>query len=201
MNIILASSSTYRKNLLERLIKNFQCISPEIDESIQSNESATEYVTRLAMQKANAVSRSLHAEQAPTLVIGSDQCAVLNNQIITKPSSPEMAFQQLQASSGNTVTFYTGICVINTKTKTQQIDYETFQVEFRNLTAQQIKAYLEKDQPYDCAGSFKAEGLGISLFNKMLGDDYNTLIGLPLIKLTSMLNKEGFDVLTQNRIV
>ncbi len=196
MNIILASGSAYRKNLLKKLITEFECIAPNIDESIHSNEPAANYVKRLALEKALAVSDVISDKQRPALIIGSDQCAVLNNEIISKPGSPEAAFLQLQTSSGKTVTFYTGLCVANTKTNFQQVSYETYQVTFRNLDDRQINTYLEKEQPYDCAGSFKAEGLGIALFEKMQGDDPNTLIGLPLIKLSSMLHSEGYDVLT-----
>ncbi len=195
MNIILASGSAYRKELLKKLITKFECIAPNIDESNNSNESAPDYVKRLALEKAFTVSETISDKQKPALIIGSDQCAVLKIEIIGKPNSHEAAFEQLQSSSGKTVTFYTGICVINTKTSSQQASYETYQVTFRDLTDQQIKTYLEKDQPYDCAGSFKAEGLGIALFEKMQGDDPSTLIGLPLIKLTSMLHSEGYDLL------
>ena len=192
MNIILASSSAYRKKLLTQLISSVTCIAPDIDEAQLPNESASNYVSRLAQEKAQAVIQTLDKD---ALVIGSDQCTVLNNKIITKPNSHDAAFQQLKASSGKTVIFYTGLCVINTKTISTQLSCETFQVTFRKLADKEIKVYLEKDQPYDCAGSFKAEGLGITLFEKMQGDDPNTLIGLPLIKLTSMLKKEGFSIL------
>jgi len=113
-----------------------------------------------------------------------------------KPGNHEKAIAQLKASSGKCVTFYTGLCLINNKTNSQQSSCETFQVTFRKLSGKQIIAYLDKDQPYDCAGSFKVESLGITLFEKMHGEDPNTLIGLPLIKLTTMLQAEGFDVLT-----
>ena len=193
MNIILASSSEYRKRLLKPLIPSLVCISPKIDESIQPDESATKYVTRLALEKAQVVAQEIAKKQKDALVIGSDQCTVLNNKIISKPGNAENAFQQLKESSGNTVTFYTGLCVINTNTDSTQTSCETYQVTFRILSDEQIHAYLEKDQPFDCAGSFKAEGLGITLFEKMQGDDPNTLIGLPIIKLTTMLQAEGFD--------
>ncbi len=197
MNIFLASSSSYRKKLLKPLITDFECVAPDIDESIKPNESASNYVSRLALEKAQAVSSKIKTNQKPALIIGSDQCAVLDEKIIIKPNTPEAAFQQLKNSSGKIVIFYTGVCVINSETNTEQVDFETFQVTFRNLTDQQINAYLEKDQPYDCAGSFKAEGLGVALFKKMQGDDPSALIGLPLIKLTSMLQAEGFDLLTK----
>lgn len=192
MNIVLASSSAYRKKLLSPLIPSLTCVAPDIDESIKTGESAENYVSRLALKKASTVAK----QQQNTLVIGSDQCAVLKGKIISKPGNHDKAIAQLKASSGKCVTFYTGLCVINTKTNSQQVSCETFQVTFRKLSEKQIIAYLDKDQPYDCAGSFKAEGLGITLFEKMQGDDPNTLIGLPLIKLTSMLQAEGYDLLT-----
>jgi len=194
VNIVLASSSTYRKQLLSPLIPSLTCVAPDIDESINAGESAENYVSRLALEKVIAVAK----DQKNALVIGSDQCAVLKGKIISKPGNHEKALAQLKVSSGKCVTFYTGLAVINTKANSQQVSCETFQVTFRKLSEKQIIAYLDKDQPYDCAGSFKAEGLGITLFEKMQGDDYNTLIGLPLIKLTSMLQAEGYDLLTSN---
>jgi septum formation protein len=194
MNIVLASSSTYRKQLLTPLIPSLTCVAPDIDESVNAGESAENYVSRLAQKKAAVVAK----DQVNALVIGSDQCAVLKGKIISKPGYHENAIAQLKASSGKTITFYTGLCVINSKTNSQQVSCETFQVTFRKLNEKQIIAYLDKDLPYDCAGSFKAEGLGITLFEKMQGDDYNTLIGLPLIKLTSMLQAEGYDLITSN---
>ena len=192
MDIILASSSTYRKRLLTPLIPSLICISPNIDETIMPNETAADYVSRLALQKAQTVAKT----QTNALVIGSDQCAVLDNKIITKPKSADNAFRQLKASSGKTVRFFTGLSVINTNSNSTKTYCETYDVTFRKLSENQIKAYLEKEHPYDCAGSFKAEGLGITLFEKMHGDDPNTLIGLPLIRLTTMLMDEGFDLLS-----
>ena len=194
MNIVLASSSVYRKQLLSPLIPSLTCVTPSVDESIKTGESAENYVSRLALEKATTVAK----KQKNALVIGSDQCTVLKGKIISKPGNHEKALAQLKASSGKCITFYTGLCVINTKTNSQQVSCEAFQVTFRKLSEKQINAYLTKDQPYDCAGSFKAEGLGVTLFEKMQGDDYNTLIGLPLIELTSMLQAEGFDPLTFN---
>ena len=192
MKIVLASSSEYRKKLLSPLIPKLVCIAPNVDESINAGEAAENYVSRLAVEKAATIA----ANQNDALVIGSDQCAILEGSIISKPGNFDKAYAQLKASSRKKITFYTGLCVINTTAHSQQVSCEIFQVQFRNLTDEQIKAYLEKDQPYDCAGSFKAEGLGITLFEKMQGNDPNTLIGLPLIKLTSMLQAEGFDPIT-----
>lgn len=192
MKIILASSSSYRKSLLEPLIPNLECISPHIDESQKTNETPSEYVCRLALEKAKSVAQ-LHDS---ALVIGSDQCGKLNQQIITKPNNPDEAFDQLSRASGNSVKFYTGLCLFNSAKSTHQLICDTYEVKFRTLTKHQIHTYLEKDQPYDCAGSFKSEGLGITLFEGLHGNDPNTLIGLPLIELVSMLKKEGIDLLT-----
>ena len=193
MNIILASSSAYRKRLLTPLIPSVKCISPMLDESTLPNESAVDYVSRLAFQKAEAVAKS----QSNALVIGSDQCALLNEKIICKPKNFDNAFKQLKASSGNTITFFTGLSLINTNTDSVNTCCETYNVTFRKLNDNQIKTYLEKEQPFDCAGSFKAEGLGITLFEKLHGDDPTTLIGLSLIKLTTMLLDEGYDILSE----
>jgi len=148
MNIVLASSSSYRKQLLTPIIPCLTCVAPNIDESINDGETAENYVSRLSLGKAKAVAK----DQNNALVIGSDQCAVLKGKIISKPGNHEDAIAQLKASSGKTVTFYTGLCVINTKTNSQQLSCETFQVTFRNLSEKKIIAYLDKDQPYDCAG-------------------------------------------------
>ena len=194
MNVILASSSTYRKKLLLPLLPSITCIAPNIDELIQDGESATNYVSRLSLEKAKAVSKNVKN----ALIIGSDQCAELDGNIISKPNNYKNAFGQLSAASGKYVTFLTGLCLLNTTKNTHQICCETFKVKFRNLTNEQIKAYLKHDKPYDCAGSFKSESLGIALFEKMQGSDPNTLIGLPIIKLVSMLQNEGIDVLTHH---
>lgn len=194
MNIILASSSSYRKKLLLPLLPSLTCIAPNIDESIRHGESAANYVSRLSLEKAKAVSKNVKN----ALIIGSDQCAELDGSIITKPNNYKNAFGQLSAASGKYVTFLTGLCLLNTIKGTHQICCETFKVKFRNLTNEQIEAYLKQDKPYDCAGSFKSESLGIALFKQMQGNDPNTLIGLPMIKLVSMLQNEGIDILTHH---
>ena len=171
MKIILASSSPYRKKLLNTLLPSLTCIAPNINESLHEGESPAKNVTRLSFEKANG-------------------------NIICKPNDHNEAFNQLSAVSGKQVTFYTGLCLLNSKSRTHQVCCETFQVQFRDLKNEQITAYLKRDEPYDCAGSFKSESLGIALFKKMQGDDPNTLIGLPMIKLISMLSNEGIDVLT-----
>lgn len=192
MKLVLASSSAYRKKLLQTLIPTIDCIAPEIDESSHSGEFAADYVTRLSIKKAQSVACDIQ----DALVIGSDQCAELDGKIITKPINHAEAFRQLSAASGKNVTFYTGLCMVNTNKKSSQFCYEPYQVKFRNLSNKQIEAYLQRDKPYNCAGSFKVESMGIALFEKMHGDDPNTLIGLPMIKLISMLHKEGIDILT-----
>ena len=193
MRIILASSSPYRKKLLTAFIPNVLCKSPNIDETLLNNELPVDYVCRLALQKAESIAK----QEDDGLVIGSDQCAELDNKIICKPSNPDDAFDQLSAASGKHVKFYTGLCLFNANNNSYQLCCDTYDVIFRNLSIEQIHSYLQKEQPYDCAGSFKSEGLGIALFESMQGKDPNTLIGLPLIELVTMLNNEGVDLLTQ----
>lgn len=189
--LILASSSPYRREILHKLHLNFECYSPNIDESMKKGETPTELVKRLALEKAQAVS-----EQYPNaLIIGSDQVAVLGDTIMTKPHNHENATLQLQASSGKKVTFLTSLCLLNSQTGQHQVQVCLYAVEFLNLSAAQIEAYLQKEQPYQCAGSFKSEGLGITLFKRFEGDDPNSLIGLPLISLVSMLRNEGVEPL------
>jgi len=190
-SLILASSSPYRRETLDKLGLNYTHSSPDIDESAKPGESIPDLVKRLAEEKALAV-----AEQFPhDLIIGSDQAASLNNQILGKPYTSEKAFDQLKASSGQRITFYTGLAVFNADQQTMLSEAIPFTVHFRTLTDEQIRAYIEKEQPLNCAGSFKCEGLGIALFSKLEGDDPNTLIGLPLIKLISFLEQNQFSVL------
>ena len=190
-NILLASSSSYRQALLSKLGLHFEAAAPDIDESQQPNEPITTQVQRLALAKARAL-----ADNFPQhLIIGSDQLASLDGEPLGKPGNFARAFDQLQRCQGKTVIFYTGLCLLNPEQNRHQLSLETYSVSFRPLTDQQITRYLELEQPYDCAGSFKSEGLGISLFSAMQGDDPNTLVGLPLIALIRMLNKEGIDPL------
>ena len=193
--ILLASTSRYRKTLLEKLSLPFSCVSPQVDESPYDNESASQLAARLAQAKASDVADKYR--QQDYLIIGSDQVAELNGSLLGKPGTVERAVAQLAMCSNQLVTFHTGLCVINTTTQNVDTVVETYAVKFRRLTEQQIRNYIEKDQPLDCAGSFKCEDLGITLFEKMIGDDPNTLIGLPLIKLTELLHKQGVDVLAQ----
>ncbi len=188
--LVLASSSPYRRELLSRLRLPFSSIAPQIDESRQTNESAEALVRRLSQEKAHALSSS-HPHH---LIIGSDQVSVLGTEILGKPHTFESACEQLRAASGNSVTFMTGLTVLNTATGLLQTDCVPFIVHFRPLSEAQITRYLEAEQPFDCAGSFKSEGLGISLFRSTEGSDSNSLIGLPLIRLVDMLLVNGIDI-------
>lgn len=188
--IVLASSSSYRRELLTRLQLPFTCHSPDIDETPQANESAQTLVQRLALSKARALAQ--HYPQH--IIIGSDQVAVLDGKIIGKPLHAEGATQQLSAASGRSLVFLTGLAVIDTRTQIEQVDLVPFTVHFRTLNAAQIQRYIAAEQPFDCAGSFKSEGLGVSLFQATEGSDATSLVGLPLIRLCDMLNVCGIAV-------
>jgi MAF protein len=189
--IVLGSSSPFRKALLEKLDLSFDTDSPDIDETPLKNEHPKDMVERLAKAKAQAI-----AERHPqSIIIASDQCATLDGEIIGKPGNHENAIKQLQKASGRTVTFYTSLCVMNAATNQYEEVVEPFYVYFRELTDSQIENYLKKEEPYNCAGSFKSEGLGIALFERLEGNDPNTLIGLPLIKLIQMLEKYHVEVI------
>lgn len=191
MQLVLASSSPFRKMLLERLGIPFEVISPDIDESYRPGESVRDYVTRLAIEKARAV-----AETHPhSLVIGSDQAAFHDGAIVGKPSGHDEAVQQLLDASGRKVTLYTGLAVVNADTMNIQSDVVPYSVYFRTIDRETIERYLAKEQPYGCAGSLRAEGLGIALLEKFEGGDPNALIGLPLIRLVDMLQKEGVSAI------
>lgn len=190
--LILGSSSPFRAELLRKLHLDFDTASPDIDETALQNETPQALVQRLAESKARKV-----AEDNPqALVIGSDQVAVIDGKILGKPGNAENARAQLQSASGREVTFYTGLALFDAQQQQMQSLVEPFQVGFRSLKAQQIDFYIEREQPFNCAGSFKSEGFGIALFEYLRGDDPNTLIGLPLIRLTAMLEKAGVDVLS-----
>ncbi len=189
--IILASSSSYRSQLLAKLHLPFSCCSPNINESILEGESPLNLVKRLSKEKAEAIS----FDNRNHLIIASDQVACLEGKILNKPGNHKNAVKQLAASSGKKVSFLTGLVLLNTKTGFLQQWVEPFSVKFRTLSAQQIERYLALEPSYDCAGSFKMEGLGIALFEHLQGDDPNSLVGLPLIKLIDLLANEGIDVL------
>lgn len=189
--LVLASTSPFRRELLARLGLPFAVQAPDTDESRLPGEDAPTLVARLAQRKAQAVVR--HDPMA--LIIGSDQVAVLDDEIIGKPGHHERAVAQLQRASGRAVIFYTGLCLLDRASGQQQIAVEPFRVLFRQLTPEMIESYLRREQPYHCAGSFKSEGLGIALFERLEGDDPSSLIGLPLIRLTRMLEAAGVKVL------
>lgn len=189
--LVLASSSPYRRSLLKRLGLEFTCDAPQIDETAQKNELPRDLVSRLAGQKARVVA----ARQPQAIVIGSDQIAVNNQQILGKPGNHERAFAQLSACAGKTVQFLTAVCVISPLKPLAQSALDLTTVRFRALDDVDIHHYLQREQPYDCAGSFKVEGLGITLFESVSSDDPSALTGLPLIKLCELLRQAGCDPL------
>lgn len=191
LNLILASSSIYRRELLTRLQLTFTCISPEVDESPLENELPQETALRLAQVKATKV--SLFNQNA--LIIGCDQVATLDNIQLGKPLTHDNATKQLQLMRGREVVFHSALCLYNPLTQNMQAEVVPYFVTFRDLSDAQIESYLIKEQPYECAGSAKSEGLGIAIIEKMTGEDPNALIGLPLIKLVSMLQNEGINVI------
>lgn len=169
-------------------------ISPDIDESALDGESPSALVQRLSLEKAQAIA----VKHQNALIIGSDQVAVLDDEIITKPHNHARATKQLTLASGRKVTFLTGLCLYNSNTQQHQLIVEPYTVNFLSLSEEQIEQYLLKEKPYNCAGSFKSEGLGITLFSSMEGNDPNSLIGLPLIALIKMLRQEGIEPLSSN---
>lgn len=189
--LILASTSPFRKQLLEKLHLVFDTSKPDVDETALPEETAPALVERLAIAKAQAIA----PEFADALIIGSDQVCVNDGEILGKPGNFKNAFKQLKAASGKRLTFYTGLALLNTRTGIVQSLVEPYVVQFRALNDQMINHYLEKEQPFNCAGSFKSEGYGIALFESFEGKDPNSLIGLPLISLIKMLEKENFSVL------
>jgi len=186
--VILASSSPYRRELLARLGIPFQCESPGIDESAQSGETAEHLARRLSENKARIVARR-HPE---AIVIGSDQVATLNGEILPSAATRAAAEAQLHRLSGRRVRFHTGLCVVNNASQSIQVDCIPYTVRFRRLATEEIGRYLDREQPYRCTACFKSEGLGISLVAEMEGGDATALIGLPLLRLSEMLRSEGF---------
>jgi len=189
--LVLGSTSPFRKEILQKLVVPFETAAPYIDESPLKGESPQALVARLAELKAKEVAKQFTHH----LIIGSDQVAVVNNNILGKPGTHEKAIQQLKEASGQTVHFYTGLCLYNSHSESIQCEVVPFNVVFKKLETSEIESYLLKETPYNCAGSFKSEGLGITLFEKLQGDDPNTLMGLPLIRLVAMLKNENFHVL------
>lgn len=191
--LVLGSTSPFRKNILEKLNLPFDCAKPDIDESALPNETPQALVERLAIEKAKAVAPQF----TDALIIGSDQVAVCDGEILGKPHNFDNGVKQLSKFSNKSVTFYTGLCVFDTTNNKALSLVEPFVVHFNPLSSAEIANYLIAEQPYNCAGSFKSEGLGICLFERLEGDDPNTLIGLPLIKLVTLLKTHGLDVLAQ----
>lgn len=194
--LILGSTSPFRKELLERFCIEFTTDKPEIDETPLENESPENYVTRLSLEKAQAVAKkqAISNPNSDSLIISSDQCSVLNDEIRGKPGNHENAVKQLSESSGERVSFLTGLCLYDTQDDSYQLDLIPFHVDFRSLNAKEIESYLRTEEPYSCAGSFKSEGLGITLFKRLQGDDPTALIGLPLIRLSEMLREKGLSL-------
>lgn len=190
-SLILASTSPYRRQLLERLGIDFITAVPDVDESPLAGEEPEHMVRRLSEAKARAIA----AQHPNALIIGSDQMAVCGDEVLGKPGTHDKAVTQLTHLSGQRVNFLTGLCVYNNSSGRVQLDVIPFHVVFRTLDAAMIENYLRREQPYNCAGSFKSEGLGTALFERLEGDDPTALIGLPLIRLTRMLEQEGIRVI------
>jgi septum formation protein len=189
--LVLGSTSPFRRQLLAKLGLPFDTVGPETDETPLPGESPEQLVARLAEAKARAV-----ASQYPgALIIGSDQVAVNNGEILGKPHTHEKAMAQLRNASGRHVRFLTGLCLYNAATNHAQVEVVPFDVVFRELSDEMIDNYLKAERPYNCAGSFKSEAMGIALFERLEGEDPNTLIGLPLIRLVRMLEAEGVRVI------
>ena len=185
--IVLASTSPYRKSILERIGITFITCSPQFDETPIPNESPDDLVKRLSIGKARAVQENY----PDSFIIGSDQIAILNDKIIGKPANHDHAVIQLQESSQSIVKLISGVALLNTKTNQIQYAFDTTEVEFKKLSNEQIQRYLEREKPYNCCGSLKAEGIGVSLLKRISGDDPNTLIGLPVIQLICLFENQG----------
>lgn len=193
--LVLASTSPFRRQLLARLQIPFLTAAPQVDETPQPGESPESLVVRLAEQKA----RCAAPDYPGALIIGSDQVACLDGVVLGKPGGRARAIAQLQRASGRRVTFFTGLCLLDGELGRVETVCEPFHVQFRPLSHPQIEAYLDREHPYECAGSFKSEGLGIALFERLEGEDPSALIGLPLIRLVGMLERAGVEVLSARR--
>jgi septum formation protein len=188
--LVLASTSPYRSELLKRLQLPFVTTAPDIDETPRPMETARDTSMRLAQEKARAVS----SDYPNALIIGSDQVALLDGNQLGKPGSHDNAVKQLRAMRGKTTCFYTALTLFNSRSGHMQTDVAENFVTLRDLSDDEIEGYLRKEQPYNCAGSAKSEGLGIALMSKMTGDDPNALIGLPIMLLTEMLRRENIKL-------
>jgi len=189
--LVLASSSPFRKEVLQKVFPDFLTASPNINESPKVGETPIALSKRLAYEKASALSKQFPQH----LIIGSDQVAMLGDKQLTKPGSHENCIKQLSLSSGNVIHFYTSLCVVDSANQAFEIATDTCSVHMKKLSAREIEHYVSKDRPYGCAAAFKSEGLGIALFNKIVGEDPNALVGLPLIKLIQILDNFGFKAL------
>jgi septum formation protein len=185
--LVLASTSRYRRSLLDRFGVPYSAIPPGIDEGIRPNEAPTDLVHRLSREKAQAVA----ARHPNSIIVGSDQAAVRDREILGKPGTVERCFDQLRAASGRSVQFHTGVCVLDTRNGNIDAHVDITTVKFRALTDDEIRRYIEKDQPLDCAGGFKVESLGIALLERVDSQDPTALIGLPLIWLGNALRRRG----------
>ena len=189
--LVLASTSPFRRDLLSRLGIPFTTANPQVDESSLPGESPEDLALRLSEAKARSIA-PLYPE---ALIIGSDQVAILEGQIFGKPGTHDKAVQQLQTMRGKTVNFFTGLCLFDAKAGKARVRGVSTLVTFRHLNDTEIENYLRKEQPYNCAGSAKSEGLGIAIIHRMQGDDPNALIGLPLILLCDLLAEAGVSIL------
>lgn len=190
MKLVLASTSAYRKMLLERLQLPFETARPDTDEAPLPGEHPAATAERLAAEKARAVA----AAWPEALIIGSDQVAYLGSEVFGKPGTEERAIAQLQRMRGQTVVFHTALALLNTRSGHLQVEGVPTRVRFRDLSDAEIRRYVAKERPLDCAGSAKSEGLGIALLEAMPGEDPTALIGLPLIALSRMLRAEGLEL-------
>lgn len=195
MRIVLASTSRYRGALLERLGLAFEVVAPGVDETPRPGEAPAALAARLAAEKA----RSVAAGQSDALVIGADQIAVLEGEILGKPGGAKANRRQLERASGRRVEFFTGLALVDARSGREHVDVVPYAVQFRALSPAQIDAYVRRERAYDCAGGFRCEGLGIALFERLEGPDPSALVGLPLVRLVGMLAEEGVDVLLDPR--
>jgi septum formation protein len=189
--LVLASTSPYRKELLKRLGVDFTTAAPDVDETPLQGESADATSLRLAIAKARVLATTF----PNSLIIGSDQVALLHGEQLGKPGTHERAVAQLKAMRGQTLVFHTALCLYNTATGSTQTAIDETRVVMRDYSDEQIETYLQREQPYNCAGSAKTEGLGVVMIARIENNDPTAIIGLPLIELVTMLNNEGFAIL------
>lgn len=189
--LVLASTSPFRRDLLNRLGISFETANPQTDESPLPNEAPEDTALRLSEAKARAVAPLF----PDALIVGSDQVAILEDRVYGKPGTHDNAVRQLQTMRGKTVNFFTGLCVLDARNGKAQVRGVPTRVTFRDLTDGEIESYLRREKPYNCAGAAKSEGLGIAIIARMQGEDPNALIGLPLIALCDLLKEAGLPVL------